>query len=132
MQILYHYITVPGHPSDPSYVMNVFKLGVPLHYSSGASIRLYVYWVSFFFIKYHYITVPGHPSDSNPITGERYLGCTITLQFRGIHPTDFTDTLIDTCTITLQFRGIHPTKEKMMNTELVPLHYSSGASIRQC
>ena len=67
----YHYITVPGHPSDGTG--NRFKnhFGVPLHYSSGASIRL----------VYGLLPMP--------------VG-TITLQFRGIHPTELTGALGDT------------------------------------
>ncbi len=83
---MYHYITVPGHPSDYLGMMQQFRLRVPLHYSSGASIRQSktIYWRDW---------------------------CTITLQFRGIHPT-----------------SLHVNSANFL---IVPLHYSSGASIRQ-
>ncbi len=37
--MLYHYITVPGHPSDLDAGHWQEQSLVPLHYSSGASIR---------------------------------------------------------------------------------------------
>ena len=58
----YHYITVPGHPSDRSSGM-IQMDWVPLHYSSGASIRLHFVTNVVTYLAYHYITVPGHPSD---------------------------------------------------------------------
>jgi len=103
----YHYITVPGHPSDEEmmiysydsvplhyssgasirqkYSIHELEIKVPLHYSSGASIRRYlgVLWEK----QYHYITVPGHPSDNADAEDAIFYGGTITLQFRGIHPT---------------------------------------------
>ena len=95
------------HPTKYSRYSRILQ--VPLHYSSGASIRyggiLYnsilctitlqfrgihptgpkCRWILLF--VYHYITVPGHPSDGQLFFVIQSLYCTITLQFRGIHPT---------------------------------------------
>ncbi len=82
---------------------------------------------------YHYITVPGHPSDKKKFIVHLPNRCTITLQFRGIHPTDIMIYEVqNNGTITLQFRGIHPTEPAvdLGGFNGVPLHYSSGASIR--
>ncbi len=56
----YHYITVPGHPSD--ICRRCKRYGrVPLHYSSGHPSDIEHCIMTN--MGYHYITVPGHPSD---------------------------------------------------------------------
>ncbi len=105
---------VPLHYSSGASIRPVAWIAsmftdVPLHYSSGASIR-HLERLKTEDFKYHYITVPGHPSDSR-------FGLQTELEFG---------------TITLQFRGIHPTYDVIYTLDdVVPLHYSSGASIRQ-
>ncbi len=127
---VYHYITVPGHPSDNA----IGKLGrpasVPLHYSSGASIRHQERFISRS-RRYHYITVPGHPSDLTLSLLSSKIG-TITLQFRGIHPTCFWFRVYLFLYHYITVPG-HPSDISFVGAYArfyVPLHYSSGASIR--
>ena len=86
MRAKYHYITVPGHPSDSD-----------------------VYYVNET-IMYHYITVPGHPSDAqSKAVDDLKMYHYITVPG---HPSDLQDRW-----------------DALLSK--VPLHYSSGASIRQ-
>ncbi len=81
----YHYITVPGHPSDRNSMYNVHfsNCTITLQFRGiHPTMQNFTEEESL----YHYITVPGHPSDlygGYAIHGTS----TITLQFRGIHPT---------------------------------------------
>ncbi len=118
----YHYITVPGHPSD--------VWGIGGWEGGGCTITLQFRGIHptayLFFCEpnwYHYITVPGHPSDDSKRRLWKRERSTITLQFRGIHPT--LQIVLGRCnnrTITLQFRGIHPTTAVAATATLV-YHY---------
>ncbi len=127
----YHYITVPGHPSDSEFEIFTTSCKVPLHYSSGASIRPWTTVSRRNTVKYHYITVPGHPSDWKEMKEERLLS-TITLQFRGIHPTISKRSVVKIMMYHYITVPGHPSDKTTdcFRSRHVPLHYSSGASIR--
>ena len=130
--IMYHYITVLGHPSNLRDKTGALSALVPLHYSSGASFQQWSFY----------------RRDQG--------GRTITLQFWGILPTETVYHIGEVVsTITLQFWGILPTKNfcktsqsslyhyitvlghpsnywrlSWRRSDCVPLHYSSGASFQ--
>ena len=149
--MLYHYITVPGHPSDffgtnvnSSCTITLQFRGihptsdnfitiirsVPLHYSSGASIRQKHTINGKNFVPLHYSS--GASIRHIGTTGAGIAIRTITLQFRGIHPT-----FLYYCSVwENKYHYItvpgHPSDLfQRWYYEFVPLHYSSGASIRR-
>ncbi len=124
----YHYITVPGHPSDIAVGLGQYAMYHYITVPGHPSDRIH-HWLK---IKlYHYITVPGHPSDMElKVTKKREI---VPLHYSSGASIRLIKLIL--CekywrTITLQFRGIHPTTQGSSVWLLVPLHYSSGASIR--
>ncbi len=128
---MYHYITVPGHPSDRKFWLFQKLEMVPLHYSSGASIRQRRWWISRGEVPLHYSSGASirrlycDNSSINPVPLHYSSGASI--RRKGIGSEDI-------WWVPLHYSSgasIRQQTREREEQERVPLHYSSGASIRQ-